>query len=129
MSPGRAMAQASHASNAFIHRFGKRKDVVAWQKETKQGFGTAIVLSATLSQIKEVCFNLSDPHEFVIDPEYGIKINVELLELIDPRKILSENTIVGDESVVIFKKEITCAYIFGDKDDLAPILGHLKLHP
>lgn len=130
MTTGRAMAQASHAANAFIQRYGKRKDVLAWQKETKQGFGTAIVLSASLPQMKEICFNLSEPYEFVVDPEYGVKINTELLELINPKKILSKNTIVSDDgSVVIFKEEITCAYIFGDKDGLAPILGHLKLHP
>lgn len=130
MTTGRAMAQSSHAANAFIKKYGKRKDVIAWQKETSQGFGTAIVLAASLQQIKDICLNLSEPHEFVVDPEYGVRINEELFELIDQGKILNTKTIINEDgSVVIFKKEITCAYVFGSKDDLDPILGHLNLHP
>lgn len=130
MTSGRAMAQASHASNAFIHKYGRLKSVNKWQNETKQGFGTAIVLAATLPQMKEICFNLNEPHEFILDPEYGVKIDTELLKLIDPAMIVPSKTIINEDgSVIIFKKEITCAYIFGCKDNLFPILGHLQLHP
>lgn len=130
MTTGRAMAQASHAANAFVFGFGDRKDVKAWQKETKQGFGTAIVLSASMLEIQTIFLNLSEPHDYVTDPEYGIKVNTEILELVDLNRIQDGKTIYNDDrSVIIFKEEITCAYIFGDKDGLAPILGHLKLHP
>ena len=37
MNPGKAMAQASHASNTFVFRFGKENLVKQWQGETKQG--------------------------------------------------------------------------------------------
>lgn len=130
MTTGRAMAQASHAANAFIARFGHRKDVKAWQKQTKQGFGTAIVLATNLPAIKAALFNLSEPHEMVVDPEYGVKTNLEMLELIERTNIQWEKTIINlDGSVIIFKKEITCAYVFGDKEALAPILGEFPLHP
>ena len=130
MTTGRAMAQASHAANAFIGKYGNRKDVKAWQKETKQSFGTAIVLAASLTDIKNALYNLSEPHDFVVDPEYGVKTNTEILDLIDRSKILDEMTVFpGDGSVVIFREAITCAYVFGTKENLGPILGHLKLHP
>lgn len=129
MSPGRAMAQASHAANAFIAKFGHRKDVKLWQKETTQGFGTAIVLSASLPQITEIVCGLKEPNELVVDPEYGVRTDKEMLHLIDRTKILDNKTIVNDDgTVVIFKEVITCAYVFGSKDGLEPILGHLKLH-
>lgn len=130
MSPGRAMAQASHAANAFIGKFGYRRDVRRWQKETKQYFGTTIVLAASLSEIKKALFNLHEPHDLVVDPEYGVKTNTEILALIDHNKILSKMTLENnDMSAVIFKKEITCAYVFGTQENLSLILGHFKLHP
>lgn len=130
MTTGRAMAQASHAANAFIGKFGHRKDVKAWQKETKQSFGTAIVLAASLTDIKNALYNLSEPHDFVVDPEYGVKTNTEILDLIDRSKILDEMSVFpGDGVAIIFKKEITCAYVFGTKENLDPILGRFELHP
>jgi hypothetical protein len=104
--------------------------VKAWQKETKQSFGTAIVLAASLVDIKNALYNLSEPHDFVVDPEYGVKTNTEILDLMDRSKILDEMSIFpGDGTVIIFKKEITCAYVFGTKEGLDPILGQFKLHP
>ena len=53
MNPGKAMAQASHAANAFvandIWEMEQMPDGIVdlknqWQNETTQGFGTVIVL-------------------------------------------------------------------------------------
>lgn len=135
MTTGRAMAQASHASNAFIHKYGKRKEVQEWQKETKQGFGTAIVLAASLGEINDVFLQLNalfpnGIQDYVIDPEYGIKTNKEMFDLINPKKVQFTKTIINDDgSVILFKDEITCAYVFGDKDELNDIIGDLPLHP
>jgi hypothetical protein len=134
MSPGRAMAQASHASNAFIHHYGNQIAVKKWQRETKQGFGTAIVLAASLPEIMAIVNDDNTlPNYFsdcVVDPEYGIKTTNEILELIDGTNIQPAKTITNDDgSVVIFVSCVTCAYVFGTKEELDPILGHLKLHP
>lgn len=130
MSPGRAMAQASHAANAFIGKYGHRKDVKAWQKETGQYFGTAIVLAASASDIKDVLLNLREPNDFIVDPEYGVKTTKELLDLMHPLRILSKMSIVNpDGTAIVFKREMTCAYVFGTKSALDPILGRFKLHP
>ncbi len=44
-TPGKMMAQASHASNAFVKRaFDVGEDISGWTNQTDQGFGTVIVL-------------------------------------------------------------------------------------
>lgn len=134
MTTGRAMAQASHASNAFIKQHGHVRDVIEWQNQTCQGFGTAIVLAASLHEIREVfkCeYKHSNILSYVADPEYSIKVTSEVYNLIDTKKIIPRLSIFNEEdkTFTIFRPEVTCAYIFGTKEELDPILGHLKLHP
>jgi peptidyl-tRNA hydrolase len=63
MNPGKAMAQASHASNAFVHHYlqvsknltGEIVDGFReWQNSTSQGFGTVVVLEGKIQEIKPV---------------------------------------------------------------------------
>lgn len=131
MTTGRAMAQASHASNAFIKRFGKDKLVQAWQRETKQGFGTAIVLTSNITEIHDVLnkskgFKIKD---LVLDPDYVISVTSEIYPYIafDYRRMFT--TIDNSNQYLFHREVITCAYIFGTREELSPILGHLKLHP
>lgn len=146
LSPGRAAAQASHASNAFIYKFGegaRLKDpaVVEWQKQTSQGFGTAIVLSASLDQINVILKSKKLCQKFiigcVIDPDYAIRVNHEVADLLhqnyearwcnfkfDYNWSVDKN----DKSIRIIRKELTCAYIFGEKMDLQLYLGELPLY-
>lgn len=132
MGAGRAAAQASHAANAFIHAFGPeskcpRVEVREWQRQTKQGFGTAIVLAATGPQIH---YLMAAPPlrnwimmGKVYDPDYVITVNQEVADLMkqgytpkfckytfDPRP---------DKSVAIHRNEMTCAFVFGEPDDEA----------
>lgn len=133
MNAGRAMAQASHASNAFIHKYGKKNDVIKWAKETSQGFGTVIVLAADLIQIESIAIKLAMSkvyHDLVFDPEYCIKVNHEVAELLDAKKYIpSKSRDIGACDVLICRKEITCAYLFGTHDDMGQYIGHLDLHP
>jgi peptidyl-tRNA hydrolase len=146
LSPGRAAAQASHASNAFIHKFGPGarlhdNSVDEWQNQTNQGFGTTIVLSASLDQINVILKSKKLCQKFivgcVIDPDYAIKVTHEIADLLhqnydakwcnfkfDYNWSMDEN----DKSVKIIRKEVTCAYIFGTKEDLQPFLGELPLY-
>jgi peptidyl-tRNA hydrolase len=137
LGPGRAAAQASHAANAFIHKHGNTKDAKAWTASTPQGFGTAIVLSATLPQIVECRKNLTGqnvPNDTIIDPDYAITFSAELLPYInaelanDGRTTKIEQSTTDPKKYILHRQEITCAYIFGNKDELAPILGELPLY-
>ena len=78
MVPGKAMAQASHASNAFIKKArDKGIDVSAWETATNQGFGTVLVLE-TYDFLKtkadvEYLAEWGYITDVVFDPTYPIK--------------------------------------------------------
>ncbi len=133
MGCGRAAAQASHASNAFIHKFGHRKDVKSWQKQTTQGFGTAIILGCdnlVMTDIVGRCSVLHKnlPADFIVDPDYCITVSNEIAGLLNPNGALKFVAMKDDKSVIVSRPETTCAYIFGDKEELKPILGNLPLY-
>ena len=121
MNAGRAMAQASHASNAFIHKFGKEPEVKSWQRQTTQGFGTAIVLSADELQIKNTDYKLQlagfYTNERLIDPEYSYIVQDEFIRLIDREKHVLEPIKKDDGTWVAWRKEMTCFYSFGNRND------------
>lgn len=138
MSTGKAMAQASHASNAFIKHHGNLPDVKAWAAQTGDGFGTVIVLSASWLQIDTAFKALDDPMLFdhgqiqygkVIDPSYPYIVNSEIAELIDKKCHTVVPIPKSDGNVVLHRKELTCAYVFGTKEELKNVIGHLPLHP
>lgn len=119
MNPGKAMAQASHASNAFARHMNRKltddddkKLYVKWENETEQGFGTVFVLAVNESQMRtaaEIADTLGYISGVVHDPTYPLRD--------------------GDfcHSIPLD----TCAYVFGDKNDttLAAIIGNFPLHP
>ena len=118
MNPGKAMAQASHASNAFVAKVFAMNGTShndnlyhAWNDETPQGFGTVLVLGVTESQMR-TAVEVADQCEFISDiihdPTYPLR----------------------DGEVTHFIPLDTCAYVFGDKDDeiLQSILGNFELH-
>lgn len=135
MNAGKAMAQASHASNAFVHSFGK-DDVelgAAWQEQTKQGFGTVLVLAVTEAQLRsavDVADYVGFMNGLVTDPTYPYQTTAEMAALVDPK----HNTlppVVKDGRATLFREEMTCGWIFGDKNDMAleTIVGAFNLHP
>lgn len=135
MGPGRAAAQASHAANAFIHQFNKFTNVQEWAASTKQGFGTAIVLATNLvdltTKVKEASRN-KFPSELVIDPDYAISISSEIVPFID--KTLQNKTVkleisdTDSTKYILHREEVTCGYIFGNKEELKSLLGDLPLY-
>ena len=121
MNPGKAMAQASHASNAFvnydinINTINGTEDNVFmredWKNQTEQGFGTVLVLGVTESQMR-TAVTVATVSNFVSgivhDPTYPLR----------------------DGDTTHFIPLDTCGYVFGDKDDLLlqSILGNFELH-
>ena len=119
MNPGKAMAQASHASNAFVSNAEPGYNVDeelfnAWQESTPQKFGTVLVLGVTEVQMRtavEVAesFGVDKfPCDIIHDPTYPLQ----------------------DGDTTHFIPIDTCGYIFGDKDDeiLQAIVGNFSLH-
>ena len=109
MNPGKAVAQGAHAANLFMHHTPHTPAYKAWIAEG-HGFGTTICLGVTEKQMRaavRMASRLDFPADIVHDHTYPLR-DGDTLHLIPLD---------------------TCAYVFGTKDDLAPILGHLSLHP
>lgn len=119
MNPGKAMAQASHASNAFVQSAepGYNIDETlfnTWKESTPQGFGTVLVLGVTEVQMRTAVeiaesFGVDKfPCDIIHDPTYPLQ----------------------DGDTTHFIPVDTCGYIFGDKDDpmLQSIIGNFELH-
>ena len=114
LNPGKAMAQASHASNAFVYRWGKENIVKEWQGETQQGFGTVLVLGVTGDELYKV----------VETVDYNLRFKEDVYA-----DIIHDPTYpVQDGEVVHHIPVDTCGYVFGDTDSLEALLGEYELH-
>lgn len=114
MNSGKAIAQGSHAANAFINDQPIKVDplVDAWTKETPQGFGTVLVLAVDESQMRTavaIAREIGLSAEVIHDPTYPLR----------------------DGSICHFLPIDTCAYIFMDKNDPIgqSIVKNFPLHP
>jgi hypothetical protein len=128
MNVGKAMAQASHASNQAVwEAMGLQGEnaqpqidlVRAWQQECK-GFGTAIILSANIGEITvEMDAFDDDPAAvcgLVTDPTYSYKTHTDTADLI-PMTVDTADRIHGKNGMTkLFRNEITCGYVLLDKE-------------
>jgi len=131
MNTGKAIAQGSHASNAFVHHFhafsqeanarpvnsgvctASIKAFSEWERSTAQGFGTVLTLEGKMSEISttiSVFKALGYVAGVIHDPTYPIL----------------------DGEIVHHIPLDTCAYIFIPDKETDPIVkhlvGHYKLH-
>ena len=139
MNAGKAMAQAAHASNAFIHEWAGVTDPIikpaikSWQKETSQGFGTVLVLAVNRQELIET-IGAARTQGFaasvVDDPTYPYRAPKELADLIPHDKDTAPRIVKGNE-VTLFRDEMTCGYVFADRADekTSLLLGKFPLHP
>ena len=113
MNPGKGMAQAAHAANAFVHDWGESSEYVSgWQKQTPQGFGTTITLAvpneAAMIDMIAIADALGYPASIIHDPSYPVR----------------------DGEVTHLIPIDTCGYIFvEDASNPPPGLSILPLHP
>lgn len=136
MNPGRAMAQAAHAANQFIHEYGRQEAVKTWQKDAN-GFGTTICLAATVNDIYEVITVAKRKKHcagFVYDPTYKFDLPTELVSIsgLINEKLLTAPTIYKEDgNCMLFRNELTCAYLFIDQNnpDREMLVGNMRLHP
>ena len=135
LGPGRAAAQASHAASAFAKKYGLTKDYKDWSSQTPQGFGTAIVLGAdfnTIGQLHKKAYHQNFATEQIIDPDYVISFSPELMPYIkigQPNdSTYVEKSVTDPNKYLLHREEMTCAYIFGDKEKLVELLGELPLY-
>lgn len=107
LNPGKAMAQAAHAANHFIHNFEMTEAVKEWLAQG-EGFGTTIVLNVgseeSLKRYTGRAEELGYPSDIILDTTYPIR----------------------DGDVTHLVPVITCGYIFAEGSP--PFLRELQLH-
>ena len=118
MNNGKAMAQAAHAANDFVYRFGEVLPAVTEDWMSKDyPFGTTIVLAVDQyvlnDRIKSAAAKSGVPCGFVWDQTYPYTVaNKELADLIDIRHHTAPYVVKENGSVIMFRNEVTCGYIF-----------------
>lgn len=148
MNPGKAMAQASHASNKFVFDL-KNKNTNSlspetellygqgklWQYQTDQGFGTVLVLGCELKDIENLMsLGQSSMSNYfcgtVVDPTYPYIVDNEIAGLLDPSKHTIDKQMLSNNKSVCFRNETTCAYAFSEKSNpfLRLVIDQLHLH-
>jgi peptidyl-tRNA hydrolase len=114
LNPGKAMAQASHATSMFEERCKSNSTLKSYADvwRDKHYFGPTVVLGATERQIAEVMDSLDrtdawKASQLCIDPTYPIK----------------------DGSATHHVSLLTCAFVFCKVSLAEKFLCHLSLHP
>lgn len=119
LNPGKACAQANHASNALHHQIECGLDkhdsrikglYQQWRSMTTQGFGTVLVYACKvemLGRYTQVALDNRLVSGHVIDPSYPVR----------------------DGKVTHSIDIITCSYIFGPSNDVLRVVGNLELMP
>ena len=109
MNPGKAMAQASHASNQFVATLPTDAYDIYNEWLQCNGFGTVLVLEVTEAQMRTsvaVADALDLVSGIVHDPTYPLR----------------------DGASTHFIPVDTCAFVFGNKEDCTPVVGNFELH-
>lgn len=123
--PGKGIAQGAHAAQLFARSMensgdmeaaknggmpqGEAADYLEWCDQA-DGFGTVLTLGCTEAEMREVIKYAEqfDMHcGLVTDPTYPLR----------------------DGDTTHFFPVDTCAWVFGDKEELRDALGWLELHP
>lgn len=129
MNPGKAMAQASHASNAFLDLYEQEmqniilstspqaekinQHVTAWKNQSRQGFGTVLVLGGKYEEIKQ-----------------AVRISKQLGYLAD--MVLDETYPLRDGETTHFFPVETCGFVFVEEKETdttaRTLLSRFDLH-
>lgn len=150
MNFGKAMAQSSHCSNAFvdecIYQPGlleqndgfytpTERAAIDWYYSTKQGFGTQSNLKAVnfytdKDDLRVWAKDNGYMFGVVTDPTYPFEVSREIFRLLKDSSVKSVR--VKDNGMVLCtRSEETAFYVFGDRDDVN-FKDHMlkwKLHP
>lgn len=128
LTVGKMGAQTAHAGNQFIHQYLDNSESKKIKTQIKDwqgcanGFGTTITLSVTEQDIKDIV-DAGTKYYFacdkVVDPTYPFMIDKELMSTVDETKLTADPFYTRDGKVALCRSEVTCGFIFGDKNDPA----------
>jgi len=150
LNPGKMAAQAAHSANQFVFELYERiaelkagsgdtkkecamryieDGYLVWRNSTKQGFGTTITLSLNyhdMVQAVNAAKSLHFPAGITHDPEYPFMVDSEVAALLAANGL---TIIPRGNQFIALRPEDTGGYIFGDAEELRPLLGRFPLFP
>lgn len=128
LNPGKAMAQAAHAANIVSEKFKDRPNYQEWVGN--RGFGTTIVLGATLTEINKAVEDTELAGAFsgiVTDPTYPTPIpDEEIAAMLAPNFTPQRSETTG--RITVYHPVVTCGFAFGQKSIITDKVTYLKLH-
>lgn len=144
LGAGKAIAHGMHAGNQMtwlevVEPLMKGEepnaDVIEWSKMAR-GFGTTIALGdkgqlnlKTVEAVIDAAKKLGFVADLVVDTSYPYLVDKEIVPLIDIAYHALPPVPGPNGTMVCFRKEVTTAYVFGDKAELGILLGRFGLYP
>jgi len=126
LNPGKAMAQAVHAGHLFSAKYHEDKAYKEWAGD--RGFGTTVTLSADFHDINRLIGG-QPSGGWVMDPTYPITVPRDTMEFVNSEKLSAPAHYTKDgKSVVLCRKEDTCAYLFGERSQFPAWLFELPMY-
>ena len=126
LNPGKAMAQSIHAGHLFTRDFTGTKSYKEWAGD--RGFGTTVTLSAnkeTIDRVRKGALYSG----WVVDPTYPLIAPADVMVFIDPSKLSCGHAFTRDgRSVILCRKEHTCAYLFGERSVVGPLVSDIPMY-
>lgn len=136
MNPGKAMAQVHHAGVQMMSKYSRsapvRQYISEGLKQAAEHFNTTLVLGATVADIKTAYAAMkklpNSEYGMVWDPSYPFIVeNDEIAGMIHSSVYVNR---FPDGKVLMTRKELTCAWFLGDRNDpeFKNLFEGLKLH-
>lgn len=143
LNAGKAVAQGAHAANQMVKEFahslcnhvpGYAALFEEWQSQAN-GFGTTITLSVNEQEMRtavRVAQALDFHAGIMTDPTYPFEAPAELAKVLmqvgsDRGIIQARAASAANPNALLLRPEDVCAYVFGPKVELSPILGRFPL--
>jgi len=136
LNTGKALAQSHHAGVQLLSKHAEkplvREYIEAGMSEGADFFNTTLTLAAKFSDIEHsisLAKNLDCVCDIVIDPSYPFLVDIELDPFLKSVTELTRVKQVSDSQVLYTRRELTCAYALGDRNDpeFASIFSDLSL--
>lgn len=140
LNPGKLAAQVAHAASAvaeiIYNEVDKNSALSVLYKNwinSGGGFGTTIVLQGSKEELLEIGGRDVDPYAHIlngdiVDPTYPFMVNKEYFDILNEYGLIVDYSKMGDNEYFATRKEHTCSWFFGEKEQLKPYVGELKLY-
>lgn len=124
LNAGKAAAQVHHAGVQMVSQHHNHPLVKQYISDGKaagaEHFNTTLTLGATEAQILKIMENVVHPNllkGYIYDPTYPFFVDKEIAPLLAANKKVVRTGVVNGTTELFVRKELTCAWLLGDRND------------